>query len=611
MPVNRCCCGSYEYKEVNTCRKCGRSMYGTDQNIPQEFTRPRASNSDQSAKRWGLALNHVDPTIARTYRNIATVGARSLPDYLDWTLLTVWIADTRGESFSFAPQIEDYFRALEQSQIMLKENLETAARQGKVDFDAAKSEWIDLNVCWALTQDGDWKLHEAIRKYFAILSQGNLELAPLQDLKAARETCKMLTAAWLDQYQIPHYKEESVSLPATRLLKALKKFEGSQDVHFAPAIPADKLQNARSECGVPDDEDVAILVDCTFFGSAKHALLFGLKSIYFHNDSASGFLPYSQFSRCTFNVRSGNNSLVALCEGLSIDLSGSELSVSQCISMLEVIRKEAAMGNERKTGVGLQSIPGMHSLKQTLTEDIIDVLRNADEYKKYGLALPNGVLFYGPPGCGKTFIAQHLAKELDYNFYEISPSSVASPYIHDTVLKIKDIFDSAARSAPSVIFVDEFEGLVPSRRYLSGDSHHKAEEVNEWLTQIGTCSERKILFIAATNEPWKIDEAIRRTGRLDKKLFIGPPDQEAIKEMIAYHCQGRPVEDTEVAQGVALLLEGQGYSASDLKALADEAAKMAMKDKGPITLEHFQLAATEKVLPSITEESQAMFFEFR
>jgi transitional endoplasmic reticulum ATPase len=253
----------------------------------------------------------------------------------------------------------------------------------------------------------------------------------------------------------------------------------------------------------------------------------------------------------------------------------------------------------------------MHSLKETLTEDIINVLKNADEYKKYGLALPNGVLFYGPPGCGKTFVAQHLAKELDYNFYEVSPGSVASPYIHDTVLKIKEIFDSASRSAPSVIFVDEFEGLVPSRRYLSGDSHHKAEEVNEWLTQIGSCSGRKILFIAATNEPWKIDEAVRRTGRLDKKLFIGPPDQEAIKEMLAFHCQGRPVENEDVAGTVAGLIRGRGYSASDLKALADEAAKMAMKERGPIRVQHFELAAMEKVLPSITEDSQAMFLEFR
>jgi transitional endoplasmic reticulum ATPase len=296
---------------------------------------------------------------------------------------------------------------------------------------------------------------------------------------------------------------------------------------------------------------------------------------------------------------------------MRVDLSGSNLKPQQCISMLELVRREAVVSGERSDGPGLDKIPGMHSLKATLTEDVVNVLRNADEYKKYGIALPNGLLLYGPPGCGKTFVAQRLAKELDYNFYEISPNSVASIYAHGTVLMIKQIFDTASKAAPSMIFVDEFEGLVPSRRYLTGDSQYKAEEVNEWLTQIGTCSDRKILFVAATNEPWKIDEAIRRTGRLDKKIYIGPPDREAISEIVAFHCGSRPLEGNDIATQVASIIEGQGYSASDLKALVDESAKLAMKERRPISLSHFEQAATERVLPSISPATEALFSEFR
>jgi transitional endoplasmic reticulum ATPase len=161
-----------------------------------------------------------------------------------------------------------------------------------------------------------------------------------------------------------------------------------------------------------------------------------------------------------------------------------------------------------------------------------------------------------------------------------------------------------------MIFVDEFEGLVPARRYLSGDGQYKAEEVNEWLTQIGTCSDRNILFVAATNEPWKIDEAIRRTGRLDKKIYVGPPDRDAIKEIIVFHCATRPLESDDVAEQGAALIDGQGYSASDLKALVDESAKLAMKDRNSIGVRHFEKAAAERVRPSISAETEALFLEF-
>jgi transitional endoplasmic reticulum ATPase len=145
------------------------------------------------------------------------------------------------------------------------------------------------------------------------------------------------------------------------------------------------------------------------------------------------------------------------------------------------------------------------------------------------------VLLYGPPGCGKTFIARRLAKELNYNFTEVSPAAVASPYIHDTVLKISNMFQDAARNAPALIFVDEFEGLVPARSDLGVGEQYKAEEVNEWLVQLSSCAERRILFVAATNEPWKIDQAVQRTGRLDKKIYVGPPDREAIIEILNHH----------------------------------------------------------------------------
>ena len=253
----------------------------------------------------------------------------------------------------------------------------------------------------------------------------------------------------------------------------------------------------------------------------------------------------------------------------------------------------------------------MAELKKVLLEDVVDALKNAEEYKKYRISIPNGILFYGPPGCGKTFVAQRLATELDYNFFEISPGTIASPYIHESVLKIRSIFENAARSAPAMMFVDEFEGLVPSRRDLGAEAQYKAEEVNEWLVQIGSCADRKILFIAATNEPWKIDDAVQRTGRIDKKIYIGPPDSLALKEMLAYHLDGRPLIAPDVPQEFARMIEGLGYSASDVKVLVEEASKLAMRDRAAITCCHLQRAAAERVPPSISNETQELYMAFR
>jgi ATP-dependent 26S proteasome regulatory subunit len=613
QPNSYCACGHDKFRWLSKCSECGRPI--DPESKKSNGTNPPAKKDGsvrtpmQTSSR-GSGLTHPVAAIATMYRNRAIAGARALPEMIDPDLLDVWCADTRGESFTFEPTPEGYSQAFQHAMIELKNELETAARSGAISVDEAQS-GLWLNITWQLAENSTIKLHQAFRAYCSHLHTGKADFADDASLYAARDKIQAVVGDWLASNNIRHFVEPSMFIPPTRLLKALKGFEGMPDIHFDPSIPQDKLRNAVTACGVPDDEEIALLVDCTYFGSAKDALLFGKKAIYFSNGVTSGFLPYSEFSKRTFNHCPGSQTQVSVGEGVRIELNGSNLDAPTCIRMLEIVRKEASTVIPRDDRKGLESIPGMHSLKETLTEDVINVLKHADEYKKYGLALPNGLLFYGPPGCGKTFMAQRLAKELDYNFYEISPGSLASPYIHHTVLKIKESFDAAAKSAPAVIFADEFEGLVPSRSSLSGDAQYKAEEVNEWLTQIGSCSDRKILFIAATNEPWKIDEAIRRTGRLDKKIYIGPPDRDAIKEMVSYHCKGRPVEDEVMFDMVASQIDGQGYSASDLKALVDEAARLAMRDRSPICVKHFEIAATEKVLPSISAEVEANFAGFR
>ena len=256
---------------------------------------------------------------------------------------------------------------------------------------------------------------------------------------------------------------------------------------------------------------------------------------------------------------------------------------------------------------GLTCVAGMDRLKAQLYQDVVLPLRNPEEFRAYRLGIPNGILLFGPPGCGKTYIAHQLAEELDYFYQEVFPSEVGGTYIHETALKVRELFDRAADQAPAILFIDEFEGLVPSRSGLRADQSYTAEEVNEFLKQIESCAAKRILLIAATNEPWRIDAAVQRTGRLDIKAYVGPPDVTARTAMLKFHLCGRPLAAGIDALTLAKTLSG--YSASDLKFLVDQAARIALRSRVPINTEHLW-EAVNKVPASISTEDEERYKTF-
>lgn len=231
-------------------------------------------------------------------------------------------------------------------------------------------------------------------------------------------------------------------------------------------------------------------------------------------------------------------------------------------------------------GNGFADVAGMRELKAQLQRDVIDLLRNPEKYRAYGLTLPNGMLLYGPPGCGKTFFAKKLAEEVGFNFMMRTPSDLKSRYVNATQENIAAMFKEAEENAPSIIFIDEINELLPKR---TSDAHEMSKSaVNEMLAQMDRTGERGIFVIGATNLPDEIDEAMLRTGRLEKRFFVGPPDKEARREMFEMNLKNRKTDFGIDFERLASLTEG--YVSSDIRFIVDEAARAALSNGESITM---------------------------
>jgi transitional endoplasmic reticulum ATPase len=241
-----------------------------------------------------------------------------------------------------------------------------------------------------------------------------------------------------------------------------------------------------------------------------------------------------------------------------------------------VVKKEFA---PTEKGKGFDLIAGMDSLKDTLYNDVIRALNEKELYEEYGLTIPNGMLLYGPPGCGKTFFAQRLAEEIGFQFFEIKPSDIQSKWVNATQENIGKLFKEAEENAPSIIFIDELDAVVPVRE--EGVSHMNASAVNEFLARMTNSGKKGVFVIGATNRPDKIDPAIMRTGRMDKIVYLPPPDFKARVAMFKLHLKSRPLDFGIDYESLAKLTEN--YVSSDIEFLINEAARNALKLRSKIT----------------------------
>lgn len=220
------------------------------------------------------------------------------------------------------------------------------------------------------------------------------------------------------------------------------------------------------------------------------------------------------------------------------------------------------------------------------------------EYEKFKISIPTGMLLYGPPGTGKTFITKKLAEEIECGFVSKNMGEFGSSYLHQTTKNIKDFFDGVkkiAENEPIILFLDEIDSLLSAR--TNNVDSNKAEEVSQFLQEFNALEEAKnLIVIAATNRPDHLDSAILRSGRLDKKIYIGPPDETAREELFRMYIEkmGRPHEKLDYHE---LAILTTNYVSADIEAICDEVARDASRnlldlideaESGALTKKHLE-----------------------
>ncbi|MEV0342891.1 ATP-binding protein [Nocardia sp. NPDC050713] len=229
-----------------------------------------------------------------------------------------------------------------------------------------------------------------------------------------------------------------------------------------------------------------------------------------------------------------------------------------------------------RSRVTLADVGGMDEVKRQLDLTLLGPLRNPELAKAFGTSARGGLLLYGPPGCGKTFIASAVAGELGANFYPIEIADILDIYTGSSERNLHSVFEVARRNAPCVLFLDEVDALGHKRSQMSGNSAMRTV-VNQLLNEMdsATVDNEGVYILGATNHPWDIDVALRRPGRFDRMILVALPDPAARKAILHYHLRERPVAGIDLG---AIAARTEGFSGADLAHVCTSATQLAMAE---------------------------------
>jgi len=262
---------------------------------------------------------------------------------------------------------------------------------------------------------------------------------------------------------------------------------------------------------------------------------------------------------------------------------------------------EPATYDVETAGLTLDDVGGMVDVKKRLNAAFLAPMRDERLRTMYHKSLRGGLLLYGPPGCGKTYIARALAGELGARFMTVSLADILDVYVGLSERNVHQLFETARANAPCVVFLDEVDAIGHKRSRLQSDGMRST--VNQLLLELDnvSASNEGVFVLAATNHPWDVDPALRRPGRLDRTILVLPPDLEARATILQMHLRDRPVAGIDVKR---LAKATEGYTGADLAHLCESAAELALMEaaetREPRMIVQSDLEATlREVRPSI------------
>ncbi len=271
-------------------------------------------------------------------------------------------------------------------------------------------------------------------------------------------------------------------------------------------------------------------------------------------------------------------------------------------TVIEVRERPVELSKISIPTITYEDIGGLKEEIQRIREMVELPLKHPELFRHLGIEPPKGVLLYGPPGCGKTLLAKAVANESEANFISVKGPELLSKWVGESEKAVRQVFKKARQVAPAIIFIDEIDSLFP-RRGTGLDSGVTERVVSQMLTEIdGIQPLRDIVVIGATNRPDLIDPAILRPGRLERLIYVGPPDLQARHDILKVLTKKMPLADDVDLWKIATLTER--FSGADLAALVREAAMSAIREDlkaSKVEMRHFE-SALHRIKPSLTDD---------
>ena len=261
--------------------------------------------------------------------------------------------------------------------------------------------------------------------------------------------------------------------------------------------------------------------------------------------------------------------------------------------------------------IKLDDVAGLDEVKKVIRDDVINVMSHPEIYERFGVDGGGGVLMYGPPGNGKTFIAKAIAGELDAAFFAVDSSQIKDKYVGETEKNMRRLFEEATQHPRAVIFLDEVDALLQNR------GNQKVNLVTQFLILADGIAKNEdcmLLLLGATNKPWNIDPAALRPGRFGKQIYVGLPDESARQSIIDYGLNNVPVASEFASESIATELDG--FSGADIAELCQRAKKAAISrqiesgNEEVVTAGDFQKAMS-KIVRSVGAEQLAEYEQWQ